>query len=271
MNGKTVLVTGATDGIGKAAAMELAGLGARVIIHGRSARRIRDAAAEIATKTGSATETLEADFSSLANVRACGEEILRRFPRLDVLVHNAGVFVGERTLTPDGHETTFAVNHLAPFLLTHALAELVRQSAPMRIVVVSSIAHVSSSLDFGNLQGEHGYDGRQAYSLSKLANAMFTVELADRLRGSGICANYLHPGAIATKLLRAGYGNMNARSPEQGAETIVYLAASRAVEGVTGKFFKNKREAEPSPLVHDAGLRARLWTVSEKLCGISST
>jgi NAD(P)-dependent dehydrogenase (short-subunit alcohol dehydrogenase family) len=271
MKGKTVLVTGATDGIGRATAMALAELGARVIVHGRSASRIQQTAAEIRAHTGIMPETIEADFATLATVTACGEEILKRFPRLDVLVHNAGVFVPQRTLTMDGYETTFAVNHLAPFLLTHVLGRLIRQSAPMRIVVVSSITHLGISLDLDNLQGEKSYDGRQAYSLSKLANVMFTVELANRMRGSGVCINCLHPGVVATKLLRTGYGSMDAAPPGRGAETSIYLAASPAVEGVTGKFFKNQRESEPSPLVRDAALRARLWTLSEKLCGISPT
>jgi retinol dehydrogenase 14 len=269
MRGKTVLVTGATDGIGKATAHQLAGLGAQVVIHGRSASRLQQVAGEIARATGTRPETLQADFASLAQVRSCAEEIIRRWKRLDVLVHNAGVFVQQRTLTIDGFESTFAVNHLAPFLLTHLLMGLLKQSAPARIVVVSSITHVNSPCDFDNLQGERSYDGRKAYSLSKLANALFTVELAQRLQGCGVTVNCLHPGVVATKLLREGFGSMAAASTAQGAETSVYLASSPDVEPVSGRYFVNCREATPSPLVHDAAIRRRLWERSELLTGIA--
>lgn len=201
-------------------------------------------------------------------MRACGEEIVKRFPRLDVLLHNAGVFMKDRTLTVDGFETTFAVNHLAPFLLTHLLNGLLLQSAPARIVTVSSITHINCPWDPGNLQGEKRYDGRNAYSLSKLANVLFTVEVARRFEGSGVTATCLHPGVVATKLLRAGFGNMSASSTERGAGTSVYLADSPEVEGVTGKYFVNQREAEPSPLARDAAVRMRLWELSEQYTGI---
>ncbi len=194
---------------------------------------------------------------------------MSRFPRLDVLLHNAGVFMKELRLTVDGYETTFAVNHLAPFLLTHLLSGLLRQSAPARIVTVSSITHVNCPWDFDNLQGEKRYDGRNAYSLSKLANVLFTVEVAQRLHGSGVTATCLHPGVVATKLLRAGFGGMSAASTDRGAETSVYLAVSPEVEGVTGKYFMNKREAEPSPLVRDVTIRTRLWELSERYTGIA--
>ena len=264
MKGKTVLVTGGTDGIGKATAVQLVRLGARVIVHGRSARRLQDTAAEIHALTGSQVETIKADFSSLAEVRACGAEVITRFPRIDVLLHNAGIFMKDRVITADGYETTFAVNHLAPFLLTHLLTGLLRNSTPSRIVTVSSMTHVNSRCDFDNLQGEKKYDGRDAYSLSKLANVLFTVDLAERLRDSGITATCLHPGVVATKLLREGFGRMSAASTDQGAETSVYLASSREVEGITGKYFVNKHEAEPSSLVHDPGVRAQLWRLSEQ-------
>jgi NAD(P)-dependent dehydrogenase (short-subunit alcohol dehydrogenase family) len=201
-------------------------------------------------------------------VRACGEEIVKRFPRLDVLLHNAGVFMKDRTLTVDGFETTFAVNHLAPFLLTHLLNGLLLQSAPARIVTVSSITHFNCPWDPGNLQGEMRYDGRNAYSLSKLANVLFTVEVARRFEGSGVTATCLHPGVVATKLLRAGFGSMSAASTERGAGTSVYLADSPEVEGVTGRYFVNQREAEPSPLARDVAVRMRLWELSEQYTGI---
>jgi retinol dehydrogenase-14 len=265
---KTILVTGATDGIGKATALQLATQGAHVIVHGRSADKVQQTAAEIQSRTGQRAETLVADFASLAQVRACGEEITARFTRLDVLLHNAGVFMKTRMLTGDGYEMTFAVNHLAPFLLTYLVIDLLRRNGSARIVTVSSITHMGSPCDFDNLQGEKRYDGHAAYSVSKLANALFTVELAERLRGSGITANCLHPGVVATKLLRAGFGDMSGRSPERGAETSVYLAMSPEVEGTTGKFFMSKRVAEPSPLVRDAVIRTRLWQLSEQYTGI---
>ena len=268
LRGKTVLVTGATDGIGKATAHQLAQLGARVVVHGRSPERLRQAAEEIRSASGMVVETLQGDLSSLAQVRAMGGEILDRFPRLDVLVHNAGVFMKSRTLTVDGLESTFAVNHLAPFLLTHVVQDLLLKSSPARVVTVSSITHVHCTCDFDNLQGEKSYDGRYAYGLSKLANVLFTVELAHRLEGSGVTANCLHPGVVATKLLREGYGSMNAASTEQGAETSVFLASAPDVAGVTGKYFINRREAKPSPLASDAAVCARLWRISRELCGI---
>lgn len=270
MNGKTVLVTGATDGIGKATALQLAGAGARVIVHGRSDDRLRETAAEILAATGLRVETLKADFSTLAEIRACAGEVIARFARIDVLLNNAGVFMKDRVLTADGFETTFAVNHLAPFLLTHLLTGLLRQSAPARIVTVSSMTHVNSRCDFDNLQGEKRYDGREAYSLSKLANVLFTVSLAERLRDAGVTATCLHPGVVGTKLLREGFGRMQAASTDRGAETSVYLASSREVEGITGKYFVNKREAEPSPFVRDAEVRARLWQLSEQYTGIAT-
>ncbi len=270
IRGKTVLVTGATDGIGKATAHQLAQLGARVIVHGRSPERLRQTAEELRSASGKEVETLQCDLSSLAQVRAMAGEIRGRFPRLDVLVHNAGVFMKSRTLTVDGLEATFAVNHLAPFLLTHLVQDLLLKSSPARVVIVSSTTHVHCTCDFDNLQGEKSYDGRYAYSLSKLGNVLFTVELADRLKGSGVTANCLHPGVVGTKLLREGYGSMNAASTERGAETSVFLASSPDVAGVSGKYFVNKREAEPSTLASDAAVRARLWRVSRELCGISA-
>lgn len=268
MTGKTVLVTGSTDGIGRATALKLAALGAHVILHGRSAQRLQETAGELRNSTHSTIDTVEGDFASLAMVRACGEEVLERFPRIDVLIHNAGVFMEKRTLTLDGFETTFAINHLAPFLLTHLLVGLLRRSVPARIVVVSSTTHVGSPCDFDNLQGEKWYDGRKAYALSKLANALFTVELASRLHDSGVTANYLHPGAVATKLLSRGFAGIQGITVEEGAETSVYLASSPEVEGVTGRYFANRRTATPSPLTRNESVRRQLWEVSSRLTGI---
>ena len=264
MKDKIVLVTGATDGIGKQTALELAQLGARVLAHGRSAERCRAVVEEIKQRTGNEADYLVADFASLQQVRAMAAEVKAKHDRLRVLVHNAGVLMRERRLTGDGLETTFAVNHLAPFLLTHLLLDLLKASAPARIVVVSSGTHQSAKVDFGNLQGEKRYDGYAAYALSKLGNVLFAYELAERLAGTGVTVNCLHPGVIATKLLRAGWGGRG-NGLAEGAETLVYLASSPEVENVTGKYFVRKRETPSSPASHDEKLRKEFWKVSERL------
>jgi retinol dehydrogenase-14 len=270
MKGRTVLVTGGTDGIGKHTALTLALMGASVIIHGRDPARTAIAAAEIRAKTNSgAVETTVADFSSLAQVRECAADIKRRFPELHVLIHNAGVFMNERMVTVDGLEATLAINHVAPFLLTHLLLDLLRKSAPARVISVSSIAHTRAKLDFGNLQWERGFEGYGAYALSKLANVLFTVELARRLKGTGVTANCLHPGVIATKLLQTGFGNVKASPVEKGAETSIYLASSPDLEEVTGRYFVHSQEAHASPAAEDAILCRTFWKTSEQLAGIA--
>jgi retinol dehydrogenase 14 len=270
MKGRTVLVTGGTDGIGKQIALTLAGKGATIILHGRNPSKTAITAAEIRAKTGNgAVETAVADFTSLAQVRACADDIKARFPALHVLVHNAGVFMNERVVTVDGLEATLAINHVAPFLLTHLLLDLLKKSAPARVITISSIAHTRAKLDFGNLQWEKAFEGYGAYALSKLANVLFTVELARRLQGTGVTANCLHPGVIATKLLQIGFGNMKAGSVEKGAETPVYLAASPEVEGVTGGYFVDSKEAHASPAAEDSSLCRRFWETSLQLAGIA--
>jgi len=265
MNDEIILVTGSTDGIGKQAAIELARPGAKVLVHGRSAERCQAVADEIRRRAGnSGADYFVADFSSLRQVREMAAQVKAKYDRLHVLVNNAGVFMRERRLTEDGLETTFAVNHLAPFLLTRLLLDLLIASAPARIVVVSSTTHQSAKVDFGNLQGEKRYDGFAAYALSKLENVLFTYELAERLKGTGVTVNCLHPGVIATKLLRAGWSG-GGDGLGEGAATLVYLASSPEVAGVTGKYFVSKREAASSPAMHDEKLRKEFWNVSEKL------
>ena len=201
-------------------------------------------------------------------VRQMAAQVQERFPRLDVLVNNAGVFMKRRQLTPQGLEYTLVINHLAHFLLTHLLLDLLKHSAPARILNVSSNTHQwVTDVDFDNLQGERHYDGDDAYALSKLANIWFTVELAERLQGSGVTVNALHPGVINTKLLRTGFVAPGAEVSE-GAETSVYLACAPQVEGVSGAYFVQKQRSGTSALSRDRELRQRFWQVSAALVGL---
>jgi len=210
-----------------------------------------------------------ADLSRIDQVRKLAADVKAKYSHLHVLINNAGIYMNERVLTPDGLEMTFAVNHLAPFILTHDLLDLLKHSAPSRLITVSSVAHQRGRLDAQNLQGERKFSPYVAYSLSKLANILFTVEIAERLAGTGITANCLHPGVINTKLLRDGF-SIEGGSPEEGAETSVYLATSPAVEEVTGKYFVKKREVRLSSHAVDRRDRHELWRISEKLAGIST-
>lgn len=260
--GKVALVTGATDGIGKQTALELAERGAHVIVHGRSRDKAERVVDELraATGAGQRVEACVADFSRLAEVRALGEEIALR-PRLDILVNNAGVFVHERVLTVDGFETTFAVNHLAPFLLTLLLVPLLRRSAPARVVVVSSMAHARGRIDVNDLDGAQRFEGYRAYATSKLANVLFSNELARRLAGTGVTSNALHPGVITTKLLMQGFGSTGA-SLESGAATSLRVALDPALEATTGRYFSDEREVAPSVAARDEAVARALWDVS---------
>ena len=279
MVGKTVLITGGTGGIGRATAESLARLGARVGIVGRDLRRTRAAAAEITATTGnSAVDGYAADLSAQAEVRRLAGELLAAYPRLDVLVNNVGGFWASRHLTADGLEHTFAVNHLAPFLLTGLLLDRLKASAPARIVTVSSGAQATGRIDFDDLQGERSYSGERAYNQSKLANVMFTYELARRLAGSGVTATVLHPGVVRTAfgaedpapwhrvLLPLARPFM--KTPHRGAATAVYLASSPEVEGVTGRYFANRRPRSSSKDSYDTAAAARLWRISEQLVGL---
>ena len=272
MSGKICLVTGATSGIGKETALRLAMLGATVIIVARDAARGAAARDEIRRYVPLArVDILIADLSSMAQVRRLAGEVLARYDRLDVLVNNAGVIMMRRQLTADGLETTFATNHLGPFLLTNLLRELLARSAPARVVTVSSAAHKQiRTIPWDDLRT--GY--RQAYPLSKLLNVLFTAELARRLAGTGVTANCLHPGFVRTAIGRDVTGVLGAAvrlvlrfqpGPVTGARTSVYLASSPEVDEVTGGYFVKCKPAQPSALARDAHAAGRLWTLSEEL------
>jgi retinol dehydrogenase 14 len=268
MKDKIVLITGSTDGIGRQAALEIAALGATLVVHGRDAQRGNNAVEEIRTATGNKkVELLIADFSSMNEVRRMAAEVQQRWGALHVLINNAGVFMNEKLLTADGFEMTLAVNHLAPFLLTNLLLGLLQKSAPARIITVSSVAHTRGKLDFENLNGDKHFGGYGAYALSKLANVLFTYELSEKLEGTGVTSNCLHPGVIGTKLLRTGF-NITGASTADGAGTLIYLATSPEVSAVTGKYFQEKTETPSSPIAQDAALRKRLWDLSAQLTGL---
>jgi retinol dehydrogenase-12 len=279
MQGKVVVLTGASAGIGAAAAVELARLGATVVPIGRDRKRLTDVTSTLRTTnpSGTAAEPLTADFASLAEVRRLADDLLERHERIDVLINNAGLVAGKRSLTTDGHETTFAVNHLAPFLLTNLLLDRLRASAPARVVTTSSDAHRGGKIDLDDLSGERSWSSWSAYGNSKLANVLFTRALARRLQDDGVTANCLHPGVIRTRLgrhtaapIRLGWraASLFFKSPARGAETIVYLASSPEVAEVSGSYFVDSRRATPSARARDDHLAERLWEASERLVGL---
>jgi NAD(P)-dependent dehydrogenase (short-subunit alcohol dehydrogenase family) len=262
---KTVLVTGSTDGIGLETARQLLALGWRVLVHGRSPQRAKAAAEDLARGEAAApVEPVWGDLSRMSEVVLLAAQAGERAPSLDVLINNAGVYEHQRRLTADGLELTMAVNHFAPFLLTHHLLGALSRAPRGRIVTVSSTAHQSGRLDLDDLTFARRYDGYAAYAASKLANVLFTVELAKRLEDSAVTANCLHPGVIATKLLRSGFG-MGGAPVEQGARTSVYLATSPEVGSVSGRYYVDCRPATPSRTARDEALAARLWQESERL------
>jgi len=275
MGEKVCLITGATSGIGKATAIGLANMGAKVVMVGRDRGRGEAAMAEIKEKsTNASVDLMLADLSSQGEIRRLADEFKKAFPRLDVLINNAGVIRSERITTTDGLETTFAVNHLAYSLLTNLLLDVLKASAPSRIVNVASGEQRNGTIDFDDLQAEKGYKGAKAYSQSKLATVLFTYELARRLEGSGVSANCLHPGVVGTNLgsgVSGVFGYMVRamtplmKSPEKGAETSVYLASSKEVESVSGRYFVKKAEARSSDASYDERLARRLWEVSADL------
>ena len=276
MAGRTVLVTGGTGGIGKATAAGLAALGARVGVTGRDLTRSRAAAAEIAATSGNpAVDAFAADMSSQTQVRRLAREVLDTYPRLDVLVNNVGGFWASRRVTADGLEHTFALNHLAGFLLTDLLLDRLKASAPARIVTVSSGAHTSGTMNFDDLQRANGYSASRAYNQSKLANVMFTYQLARRLNGSGVTATVLHPGAVRTRFAAEDPSPMwkvflplmrlFLKAPAKGAATSIYLASSPQVEGVTGTYFANSKPKTSSTASYDETAAARLWRISADL------
>jgi NAD(P)-dependent dehydrogenase (short-subunit alcohol dehydrogenase family) len=276
--GRRFVVTGATSGIGRETAQALAALGGAVVVHGRDAAVVEAVRRAIVASTHNERVTgIVADFASLADVRRMAADLAFRYPSIDVLVNNAGTLASARRTTADGFEWQFGVNHLAPFLLTSLLLDMLGKSDAGRIVNVASHAHRGATLDFDDLQSERGkYRGFRAYGASKLANVLFTLELSRRLAGTSTTANSLHPGAVATGIFRAG-GSIGkvvmllARpfllSPTEGAATSVYLATSPEVAGVTGKYFAKCRAVAPAPAATDAAAAARLWEISERLVG----
>ena len=275
MTGKAVLITGGSGGIGKATALRLGQIGASVSIIGRDAGRTATAAREIAAAGGTQVTAFTADLSSQAEVRRVAAEVLARLPRLDVLVNNVGGYWNTRHTTVDGLERTFAVNHLAPFLLTNLLLERLAATTPARVVTVASNAEALGRIDFDDLQGEHRYSGARAYNQSKLANVLFTYELARRTTGTGITANALHPGVVSTgfgasdpgrtQRLIVPFARPFMQRPAQGAATSVLLAADPAVDGMTGLFFARGKPKKSSRRSHDPVVARRLWQVSEEL------
>jgi retinol dehydrogenase 14 len=281
MTGKTVLVTGGTGGIGRATAIRLAAMGARVGITGRDIGRTQRAAAEVASEAGGGSvDAFAADLSTRAGVRRLANEVLETYPRLDVLVNNAGGFWSHRHVTADGFEHTFALNHLGPFLLTNLLLDRLMASAPARIVTVSSGAQSMGKIDFDDLMGERKYSGQTAYNQSKLANVMFTYELARRLAGTGVTATALHPGMTNTAFSAEDPSRAFAplvtimrpfmKKPERGADTPVYLASAPEAEGVTGQYFANQAPKRSNKLSYDTAAATRLWAMSEKLVGLTA-
>jgi NAD(P)-dependent dehydrogenase (short-subunit alcohol dehydrogenase family) len=280
MLGKRILITGATNGIGLAAAGALAARGAHVAIVGRSAQRTQDVAARIAAAgRGAAVDTFVADLSSQAAVRRLAAGVLDRYPRLDVLINNAGAMYRVRQLSADGIELTWALNHLAPFLLTRLLLERLRASAPARIITTASAAHLGAHIPFDDLQGDRAYAGFTRYGQSKLANILFTRELAARLQGSGVTANAFHPGLVASNFNRNNGPLMSlamrvlspfSLTPEEGARTLVWLAESPEVADVSGAYFVTERQVLPSPAATDRATGERLWTISERQCGLTA-
>jgi NAD(P)-dependent dehydrogenase (short-subunit alcohol dehydrogenase family) len=278
MKGKTCLVTGATAGIGEITARELARQGARVLIVGRSPERCAATIARIRGETGSdALEAMVADLSAQAEVRRLAESVRGRCDRLDVLVNNAGAMYLDRRESVDGIELTLALNHLSYFILANELLDILRRGGAARIVNVASEAHKGVSIDFDDLQSRRRYSGWRAYQRSKLANILFTYELARRLDGTGVTANALHPGFVRSNFFKdfpgwrgrtfKVFAAMLAITPEEGAKTSIHLASSPDVEGITGQYFVKSRPAKSSPQSHDGAAAERLWRASEELAG----
>ncbi len=273
--GKVCLLTGATRGIGRAAADALARKGLTLALVGRDKARVEATVAAVRAASGNAqVEGLVADLSLRSEVRRLAADVKKRYPRLDVLVNNAGAIFTRREETAEGLEKTLALNHLAYFLLTRELLDLLKASAPSRVVNVASDAHRGMRLDFDDLQNRKRYSGLRVYGQSKLMNILFTEELARRLAGTGVTVNALHPGVVAT-----GFGSNTPGlfqtlvklaapfllSPQKGARTLVYLATSPEVEGVSGKYFTKSREVRPSPAARDGEAARKLWEASEQL------
>ena len=279
MTGRTVLVTGGTRGIGKATALGLATMGAHLAITGRDHGRTEGAAREIRA-AGGQVDVFVADLSSQSEVRRLAEEVLQSISRIDVLVNNVGGYWNTRHVTTDGLERTFALNHLAPFLLTNLLLDRLKQSAPARVVTVSSNAHAQGRIDFEDLQGKRSFSGSRAYDQSKLANLLFSYELARRLQATSVTANALHPGVVSTSFGAEDPGGVQRllvpfmrpfmKAPAQGAVTSIHLASAPDLEQVTGRYFVNGKPKRSSKRSYDEAAAARLWQVSADLVGLTA-
>jgi retinol dehydrogenase 14 len=275
MAGRTVLVTGGTGGIGRATALGLAAMGAHLAITGRDRGRAESAAREIRAAGGGQVDVFVADLSAQSQVRALAGEALQRLPRIDVLVNNAGGYWNTRHVTADGLERTFALNHLAPFLLTSLLLGRLKRSAAARVVTVSSSVHATGRIDFDDLQGERSYSGARAYSQSKLASVLFTYELARRLQATSVTANALHPGVVRTSFGAEDPGRAQQlftpfmrpfmKTPARGAATSVHLASAPGLEQVTGRYFTNSKPRKSARRSYDKATAARLWQLSAGL------
>lgn len=261
---KTILVTGSTDGIGKQTAFELALKGYELIVHGRNESRVKSVVEEIISKSGNENvHYVNADLSNFQEIKILSETIVKDFPKLDVLINNAGVFETEKHILANGFEKTFMINHIAPFVLTKLLLDYIVKTDNSRIINVSSMAQ-SSSIDFKNLNGEKHFDSYNAYAVSKLSNVLFTYKLADLLKETSTTVNCLHPGVISTKLLHNGWG-MGGASLERGAATSVFLADSNKVEGITAKYFVDSAERKSTAISYDKKVQNRLWEISEEI------
>ncbi len=278
MQGKTVLITGANSGIGKETAVDLARAGATLVFTSRDPQKGEQAAADIRERSGADVTLMPLDLASLPSVRSFAADLLQRYDQLHVLINNAGLVLSERSETEQGFETTFGVNHLGHFLLTQLLLDRIKASAPARIVNVASRAHrfARNGLDFDDLHLTKGYGGMKAYSRSKLANIYFTRELARRLQGAGVTVNAVHPGGVNTGFARDGdvrapfswlmtLAKPFLRSPEQGAQTSIYVASAPDLDGVTGKYFADSKETQPTAIAQDDDAARRLWAASEEL------
>jgi retinol dehydrogenase 14 len=277
MAGRTVLITGASSGIGRTTALGLAVMGARVAITGRDRSRTEDAAVEIRAAGGRPVDVFVADLSAQSEVHRLADQVLQSLGRVDVLINNVGGYWNTRHVTVDGLELTFALNHLAPFLLTNLLLDRLKQDAPARVVTVSSNAHTLGQVDFDDLQAEHSYSGARAYNQSKLANVLFTYELARKLQATSVTANALHPGVVRTSFGAEDPGRAQRllvpllrlfmKSPYRGAATSIHLASAADLEQTTGRYFANSKPKKSSDRSYDATAAAQLWRISADLVG----
>jgi len=279
MAGRTVLVTGASGGIGRATALALAAMGAHLAITGRDRGRTEGAAREIRAVGGGPADVFVADLSVQSEVRRLADEVLQRLPRIDVLVNNVGGYWNTRHVTADGLERTFALNHLASFLLTNLLLGRLQHSAPARVVTVSSNVQALGQIDFEDLQAERAYSGARAYNQSKLANVLFTYELARRLEHTSVTANALHPGVVRTAFGAEDPGRVQRlftpfmrpfmKTPARGAATSVHVASAPGLEQVTGRYFAGRKPGRSGKRSYDQAAAARLWQVSADLAGVA--